>query len=152
MQFAISKCPMKFTFTRLQKSLKKTCACRLRSQTQLGLTVCKRSSSFLFGKFPQSTPSCSWDEATAVVLPLRHPNLQETQPCAQEGRKALSGADTLGARDVRFGRARTVSFESLRSKILSEIIKILLAYCRNSSEIQKFDGFSTVSTEFGEIP
>ena len=51
---------------------------------------------------------------------------------------------------IRSGRDRIIRIIAIG--IWSEIIKILLAFCRNSSEIEKFDKFSTFSTEFGEIP
>ena len=51
---------------------------------------------------------------------------------------------------IRSGRDRIIRIIAIG--ILTEIFKILLAFCLNSSEIQKFNESSTFSTEFGEIP
>ena len=62
----------------------------------------------------------------------------ERRRCKRQGCKIRSGRDRI-IRIIAIG-------------ILSEIMKILLASCWNSSEIQKFDEFSTFYTEFGAIP
>ena len=77
---------------------------------------------------------------------------QGLESCAVRAHFPLQqvAADLVQGCKIRSGRDRIIRIIAIG--IESEIIKILLAFCRNSSKIEKFDKFSTFSTEFGEIP
>ena len=64
----------------------------------------------------------------------------------------VGGGPALGARDVRFGRGGTVSFESLPSEFGQKSSK----FCSHSGGIRQksinFDESLTFATTFGEIP
>ena len=91
----------------------------------------------------------------------RHDRAQEFLELSRQSRQGLSGAvdenlrpaagpglkDSVGAGPYHSNHCLWNSVKNL-----SETIEILLVCYPNSSEIQKFDEISTLSTEVGKIP